>query len=157
MLYNRYQIYSIDWLKLDKKNEIISTIPFDVTFDHLESLILESFEPKLLHLLLPKLIDLPRLFSLTMDTRNTSKDLGEVYQLVFRFTKLKRFSLSANNYKIANITISLPRADTNQISPIEYLIIHHPFTFKELSSIISYTRQLSRLEINNKSEMKQKF
>ncbi len=152
MLFNRHQLFSIDCLTLDKENEIILTIPFDVSFDHLESLFLESYEPKLLDLLLQKLIDLPRLFSLTMDTYNTSKDLGEIYQLIFRLPKLKHFSLSASDYKIANITISLPRAATNQISPIEYLIIHHPFTFKELSTVISYTPQLSRLEINNESE-----
>jgi hypothetical protein len=156
MSFNRHQIFSIDCLTLDNKNEIISTIPFDISFDHLESLIFESYKPKLLYSLLRKLINLPRLFSLTIDTYSTVKNLGEIYQLILRLPKLKRFSLSANEDKMVNIIISLPKAATNQISPIEHLIIYHPFTFKELSSITSYTSQLSRLEINNESEMKQK-
>jgi hypothetical protein len=157
MLFNRHQIFSIDCLTLDKKDKIISTIPFDVSFNHLESMVLESFKPKLLDLLLPKLIDLPRLFSLTMDTYNTSKDLREIYQCIFCLPKLKHFSLSANEDKIANITISLRRAAANQISPIEYLIIHHPFTFKELSTIISYTPRLRRLNLINESTIKSNF
>jgi hypothetical protein len=43
---------------------------------------------------------------------------------------------------------------TNKISLIEDLIIDHPFTFIELSAIISYTPQLRRLNVTNESEIK---
>jgi hypothetical protein len=52
------------------------------------------------------------------------------------------------------MTISVPIAAINQISPIEHLTIDHPFTFNELSTIISYTPQLRRLNLSNESRIK---
>ncbi len=154
MVFNRHQILSIDYLTLSNENRIISIVPIDFSFNHLEYLVLDLGQPKILYSLLPELINLPRLFSLTIDTYNYIKDLGEIYQLLFRLPKLRFLKFSANEHRSPLMSISLPIAATNQISPIEHLSIDHPFTFKELSTIISYTPQLHRLNLINESIIK---
>jgi hypothetical protein len=153
-MFNRHQILSIDGLTLSNENRIISIFPIDFSFNHLESIVLDLVQPKILYSLLPKLINLPRLFSLTMDIYNTIKDLGAIYQLIFHLPKLRFLKFSANEHRSPVMTISMPIAATNQISPIEHISIDHPFTFNELSTIISYAPQLRRLNLINESTIK---
>jgi hypothetical protein len=153
MQFNKHQILSINYLTLKNEDRIISILPIDFSFNHLEYLILDLVQPKILYSLLPKLMNLPRLRSLTINTFDTIEDLGEIYQFIFRIPKLKFFKFFANEYKSPVMSISLPIATTNHMSPIEHLSIDHPFTFIELSSIISYTPQLHRLNLCNESIM----
>ncbi len=89
MHFNKHQILSIDYLTLKNEDPIISILPIDFSFNYLEYLILDLVQPKILYSLLPKLINLPRLRSLTLDTFDIIEDLGEIYQFIFRIPKLK--------------------------------------------------------------------
>jgi hypothetical protein len=128
--------------------------PIDLSFNRLESLDIDSTKPTIIYSLLSKLINLPNLFSLTINTYNTIKDLNTIYQLIFNLPKLRSINISAHEYKTTAMNVSLPMATRNESSSIEHLIINHPFTFMELSAITSYTPHLRRLNIINESKMK---
>ncbi|CAF5026192.1 unnamed protein product [Rotaria sp. Silwood1] len=151
-LYNKNQVLSIHlWLSTNN-NQIMSSFTIDLSFIRLESLVFSLIEPDLLISLLPKLTNLPRLFSLTIDTWSDLKDLGNIYQLIFNLPKLRYIKYIAMESNDVDITISLPIATNKQVNAIEYLIIDHPCAYDELSTIISYTPQLRRLKFLNLSE-----
>jgi len=64
--FNKNQILSIHFLSSTHK-KMISSLNIDCLFTRLESLVFLSIEPDILISLLPKLIHLPRLFSLTIN------------------------------------------------------------------------------------------
>jgi hypothetical protein len=64
--FNKNQILSIHFLSSTYK-KLISSLNIDCLFTRLESLVFLSIEPDILISLLPKLIHLPRLFSLTIN------------------------------------------------------------------------------------------
>ncbi|CAF1480761.1 unnamed protein product, partial [Rotaria sordida] len=113
---------------------------------HLESLALARIKLTTFNSLLSNLTCLPRLFSLTIDAWRTLKDLSDVYRLIFTLPKLKYIKCIAEDLKRS---ISLPFASKNQTSTIEHLVIDHSCTFKELSTILSYTPQLRHLHFSH--------
>jgi hypothetical protein len=80
--FNKNQILSIHFLSSTHK-KMISSLNIDSSFNRLESLVFHSIEPDILISLLPKLIPLPRFFSLTINTRNILKDLTGIYRFIF--------------------------------------------------------------------------
>jgi len=126
------------------------SLNIDSSFNHLESLVFYSIEPYMLSSFLAKLVDLPRLFSLTIDTQKSLNNLTDVYRFIFNLSKLKYLRLFAMDPKHTGLTISLPMNINKQFSNIKYLIIDHPCSFKELFSIISYTSQIIRLSFIHK-------
>jgi len=144
LLHHKHQIISICPLITDN-NHIISTFNINSSFIHLQSIVCWLMEIDILRLMMPRLASLPSLISLFINTDNTLNDLYEIYYLIFDLSKLKYFKFTATSTDNSDIIISLPNANENSISPIEYLIIDHPCTFNELFSIISYTPQLYHL------------
>jgi hypothetical protein len=65
---------------------------------------------------------------------------------MFDLSKLKynKFSLCGKK-----LSISLPMATNKQLTAIKYLIIQHSLIFSELSTIISYTPELYRLDFRH--------
>ncbi|CAF0869307.1 unnamed protein product [Rotaria sordida] len=145
ILLNKDQIFSIHLTSSTHNNQIISLLNIDSSFIHLESLFFSSIELNILTLLLPKLTQLPRFFSLTIDTRQTLKDLSDVYRLIFNLPKLKYIKFSAVEPENIDVTVSLPITTNKQVSTIKYLVIDHPCAFNELFTIISYTSQICHL------------
>ncbi|CAF5018528.1 unnamed protein product [Rotaria sp. Silwood1] len=141
LLINKHQIYSLH-LWILQNEHFFSSFPIDSSLDHLESLALTRIKLTTLSSLLSNLTYLPRLFSLTIDAWRTLKDLSDVYRLIFTLPKLKYIKCIAEDLKRS---ISLPFALKNQTSTIEHLVIDHSCTFKELSTILSYTPQLRHL------------
>ncbi|CAF4138930.1 unnamed protein product [Rotaria sordida] len=144
--FNKNQIFSIHLWISENTNQIISSFTIDSSFNCLESLIFDSIEPDILISLLPKLICLPRLFSLIIDTCSIEKDLGDIYRLIFNLPKLKYIKYTAIESNDFDIKISLPIATNEQISSIEHLIMDHPCALDELFVIISYTPYLRHLK-----------
>ncbi|CAF1363935.1 unnamed protein product [Rotaria sordida] len=144
--FNKNQIFSIHLWISENTNQIISSFTIDSSFNCLESLIFDSIEPDILISLLPKLICLPRLFSLIIDTCSIEKDLGDIYRLIFNLPKLKYIKYTAIESNDFDIKISLPIATNEQISSIEHLIMDHPCALDELFVIISYTPHLRHLK-----------
>ncbi|CAF4217004.1 unnamed protein product [Rotaria sp. Silwood2] len=143
---NKDQIFSIHLWLSENTSQIISSLNIDSSFIRLESLIFNSIEPDLLNTLLSKLICLPRLFSLIIDTWSTQKELGDTYRLIFNLPKLKYIKYTAMESNDIDITISLPIVTDEQLTSIEHLIIDHPCAIDELFAITSYTPNLRRLK-----------
>ncbi|CAF5059390.1 unnamed protein product [Rotaria sp. Silwood1] len=156
-LLHKDQIFSIHLTLSTHINQIISSLNIDSSFNRLESLVFSSIEPNILTLLFPKLIRLPCLFSLTIDTRQTLKDLSNIYEFIFDLPKLKYVKFSAGVPEDINVTVSLPIATNKQVNAIKYLFIDHPCAFNELFTIISYTPEICHLYFIHKKGSTLKF
>ena len=128
----------------------LSTFNIDLPFIHLESLVLDSIEPEILHSFISKLIDLPRLFSLTIKTWYTRKNFNDIYQFIFQLPKLRYLKFSAIKSTNSKITVPVFIPSNHQSNSIEHLVIDHPCTVKNLFAIVSHTSQLSRLNFTLK-------
>jgi len=106
-------------------------------------------DPPILCSLIPDLICLPRLFSLTIDMEYNSEYLDDIYQPIFALQKLRYLKCLAEE---SDVNVSIPFALNNQFSTIEDLIINHSCTFDELSVILSYTPELRRLNFSQLDE-----
>ncbi|CAF1044257.1 unnamed protein product [Rotaria sp. Silwood1] len=140
---NRHKIFSIDLCSIIKNNSI-SWLTFDSSLMCLESLSIRQKLDNLISILL-NLAYLPRLFYLTIDISNNSKNINDIYQLIFTLPILKSLIIRSGHY----IKISLPMVTNQRLSTIEYLSIDHSWTYNELFSITSYTPQLRRLQLCN--------
>ncbi|CAF5122985.1 unnamed protein product, partial [Rotaria sp. Silwood1] len=144
LLNNKHQILSFRICLPREKCEFFSSLSIDSSFNHLESVFLNSFSPAILMSLLTNLSCLPRLFSLTIDTELLSTDLSEAYRLILVLPKLKYATISAFSSIGPKL---LPIATDEQTSTIEHLIINHDCTLNELCILLSYTPKLYRLNL----------
>ncbi len=147
ILRNRHKILSIHLLKFYRDNETVSSLNIDSSFIHLQSLVMNSLGPEIIRLLFPQFVCLPRLFSLSIHTWYTFKDLSDIYQLIFQLPKLKYMNFAGYMPQHLDKPVSLPIATSEEFSPIEHLILDHHCTFEQLCNIISCTPQLRRLNI----------
>ena len=148
MEFNRYQMLSLHLSLTSKENVgLVTACPLDSSFVHLESVSICSIESDTLFSLLPTLSSLPRLFSLSIRLSYELHALTKVYESVLRLPKLKFFKLSSLEYRNHLEPLSLPMASSQSLSPIEHLVIEHPFSSTDLSAILSYTPHLSRLKL----------
>ncbi|CAF4365997.1 unnamed protein product [Rotaria sp. Silwood2] len=147
---NKYQIISLhsDNQSLINKFNILYTI--DLSFNHLQSIILHEIATFQLMKLLFRLKSLPRLFSLTVFLDHCDDDLGDIYRVVFHLSYLKYFKLNISDYQALNLNI--PIATNAQFSSIEYLVIYHRLTLNELTNLLSHTPQLTHLCCFNVTE-----
>jgi hypothetical protein len=139
-----------DYMRIisEQKKQILSLrlmytlMPFDSSFTRLESLIIIDLnsDDLIQHLLV--LILLPRLQSLILCIGYHFKDFRDMYRLIFNLPVLKYMKFSSEVYEPL---IPLSIATNDQFSTIEYLIIDHSCSLKDLISIVSYTSRLSRL------------
>jgi hypothetical protein len=120
-----------------------SLFSIDSSFDRLESLSLTGIHPNTLSSCLIKLDRIPRLYSLTIDTKNGFDDLQVVYRSIFALPALKfyKFMISEGDNRT-----SLPMANQNQFSTIKYLDMAHSCSIDELTHIVSYTPELRHLK-----------
>jgi hypothetical protein len=131
-----------------QKSQILSLrlmytlVTFDSSFTRLESLIIIGLKSDDLLQHLSVLILLPRLRSLILSIGYNSKDLRDIYRLIFNLPVLKYIKFSSEAYQPS---IPLSIATHDQFSSIEYLIINHSCDLNDLISIFSYTPRLSRL------------
>ncbi|CAF4202579.1 unnamed protein product, partial [Rotaria sordida] len=142
ILLNKHQIFSIDlYIPLQNKH-FFSLFSIDSSLDHLESLTLSQLDSNVLSSVIFNLSSLPRLFSLTINKFNSSKDLTDTYRIVLALPVLKYYKFSAENL---DLSISFPISNNKQFSTIKYLVIDHFCTASQLHAILSYTPQLERL------------
>lgn len=139
---NRHHISSLQLLNMIVIDRCFQLFTLDSSFVRLESLVLHYIDVETLLPLLFKLCLLPRLFSLTISLYYGSQDFSEIYRRIFSILSLKYNKFTAGVYKPF---ISLPIASKERFSNIEYLVIHHDYTLKELLVLLSYTPRLSHL------------
>jgi hypothetical protein len=121
-------------------NLLLTPIYIDSSFHRLQSLVLMETEQKKLMLILEKLINLPRLRSLTIDEIRSFPDLTAIYRIILALPMLTYYKISV---EYSEESISLPISI--QPSPLEYLIMNHSCTFNDLSVVLSYTSHLRHL------------
>ena len=146
--HSRHRIISFH---LSARNNSLFSI--NSSFDHLQSLSLIGIHPQTLPPLLIQLSRVSRLCSLTIDTWNDfDDDLQTIYRSIFALPVLKfyKFTLSEMNDRICGI--SLPMANPNQLSTIQYLEMTHSCSIDELGHIVSYTPELRHLKFINNDE-----
>jgi hypothetical protein len=146
---NRKQVFSIHLLMSNKINQLASILFIDSSLHRLQSLVLIEPELDTLMTILEKLIYLPRLCSLTIKKLRYFHDLTAIYRLILALPMLTYCKISTLSF---NVSISLPMS--TQPSPLKYLIINDSCSFKELSTILSYTPQLRHLDFMEPTNMK---
>jgi len=139
ILSNKYKIISINLYDQTLINLFCTLCNIDLSFNRLESLVLNGIKINQLLPLLMNLMDLPRLFSLNICLIGDYEDLDHVYQLIFYLPFLKYIKLST---AIDERTELLPISMPDQISTIEHLNINHRCTLHELNFILSCTSNL---------------
>ncbi|CAF1265020.1 unnamed protein product, partial [Adineta steineri] len=141
-------IFSISIRTCRRATEVISLCNFDSSYQDLHCLIFNINQPNIIPLILPKLTQLPRLYSLIIENIQKLKIICKIYPLVLNLSKLKYFKLQAY---LADLYAdhSLPTAATNeQLSSIEHLIIDHDCTVQQLISFLSSTPKVHQLEFS---------
>jgi hypothetical protein len=151
---NKHRIISLNLSHPSNIHLFLSMCTIDLSFNRLESLVLNGIRSYKLVLLLFALPSLPRLFSMNIKLDDNLHDLNDIYQLIFRLPLLKsnKFSLSAYEESIL-----LPIAKDDQFSAIEYLDINHSCTLNELIAMLSYTPRLRHLICDRLIESDQKI
>ncbi|CAF3243238.1 unnamed protein product [Rotaria sp. Silwood2] len=141
---NKHIVISLSLLNVLTVKQFFSLYNIDFSFNRLQSLVLHGIKlDKLLPLLLG-LTCLPQFFSLFIYLDDNSKDLTDLYQLIFNLPFLNYNKLVSNSHRRL---ISLPIDDIQQFTNIKYLFINHYCTCDNLFDILLYTPQLSRLNV----------
>jgi hypothetical protein len=149
---NRHRIISLRLSHIWAIRRFVRYITNDLSFDHLESLILNVTTKEKLEPLLKQLNSLPRLFALVIDIKGSSENLGNIYKSIFQLPSLKYCKVSYNEcQKSSFLSIALNKP----ISPIECLVIDHSCTFEDLIIILPCTPELRRLTCTNVSKSSQ--
>ena len=121
------QILSIRINVADSPCLTASLFIVNLRYIHLESLVFSTIEADPLHRLLQNLAELPRLFSLKIDTRSSLdlKQINYAYQLVFALPKLNSFGFDTDTQDdlvIRLLSLSIPQ----QMSCIIRLFMGQP-------------------------------
>ncbi|CAF3837278.1 unnamed protein product [Adineta steineri] len=149
ILPNKHRIHSLHLSNPCLYDDISSPIHILSQFLHLKTLSLNNIESKYLKYLLPKLVSLPYLSSLSITCRDIIRSRTPIYYRIIRLRALKYCSLSVERFdcgESSSLTI-------NEYNPIEHLIIKHDITTNELYSLLSHVPQLRRLNVSDISSL----
>jgi hypothetical protein len=143
---NKHHIISFDFDSESNLIEFMNSFIIDSLYLRLQSIILNPISTYKFSILLFYLKSLPNLSSLSVCLNNCFYNLGDIYQVIFHL-RLKYFRIAVPQHPYLCITI--PIADQNQFSSIEYLLIYHRCTLNKLTSILFHTPRLSHLHCFN--------
>lgn len=140
---NQHRIYSL-YLSNHHLHDSASS-PFHTfsQFHCLQTLRLDNIESKQLQTILPSLVSLQYLSSLSIHTLDHVKNKVDVYCEIFRLPALKYCKLSLNT---SHYNESIPTSD-HTYSPIEHLIIVDGMSIDQIGNLLSYVPQLHRLYV----------
>ncbi|CAF0784327.1 unnamed protein product [Adineta steineri] len=150
---NKHRIYSLHLSNICLYDDVYSPIHILAECLRLETLNVNNIESKHLEYLVPVLISLPCLSSLSISSADNVQYKTYIYSQIIRMTSLKYCSLSLKGSH--HNELSLPTLD--QYSPIEHLIIKHCISNNQLYSLLSHTPQLRRLHLSDISNSWSKY
>jgi hypothetical protein len=142
MRLNRKQILSIHLVMSLDINCLLLPCFINSSFHRLQSLVLIDPKPNTLMFVLEELINLPRLYSLTIDRLDYFEDLTDIYRIILALPMLTYCKISVTD---SDLCSSLAMSTDQRSSPLQYLIMDHDINFNELSTILSYTPHLRHL------------
>ncbi|CAF0875634.1 unnamed protein product [Adineta steineri] len=145
ILPNKHRIHSLHLSNPCLYDDISSPIHILPEFLYLKTLSLDDIESNCLQYVIPILVSLPCLSSLSISSADNVQNKNSIYSQTIRLASLKYCSLSLKGSD--NNELSLPTVDKH--SPIEHLIIKHGLSNNQLYSLLSYVPQLRRLYIYN--------
>ncbi|CAF1520457.1 unnamed protein product, partial [Adineta steineri] len=147
--YHPHQIISIHSFG-ENTTKIIPIIKSDLLlFQSLQSLRLYSIKSNILLSLIDQLASFPNFYSLTLDLWIENQNCTNIYQLIFNLPKLKYFKYRIVEMKDIDIVTSLPIATDQQKTSIEYFIMDHDCSIKNLFILLSYTPNVRYLKFLN--------
>ena len=149
IMVNTHRINSLRLSHLFIYDLVSSPIRMLSNFLRLERLILDNIESNYLTALLPQLISLPILSSLTISSVGRFAEENNIYHYIFRLPTLKYCKLSIDEYFLSSNP--LPFA-VDFYSPIEYLIINSSTYLDRLYSLLSYVPQLRHFSVKTINE-----
>ncbi|CAF1043750.1 unnamed protein product [Adineta steineri] len=153
ILPNKYRIHSLHLSNPCLYDDISSPIHILSQFLRLETLSLNNIESKHLEDLLPRLVSLPCLSSLSITSINIIRDRTPIYYQIIRLPALKYCSLSFKRSFCVNSSL----LTIDKYSPIEHLIIKHSISINQLYSLLSHVPQLRRLYVSDISGSSTKY
>lgn len=141
LLPNIHRIISI-YLSHQLPIEYFSThYLFHSSYLRLEALTLDQFKMDTFLVILPTLISLPRLFSLTLTSPDKFQSRNTVFSLLLSLPVLKYCKLSLN---LSQSYSSSSFIGTNETSSLEHLILNTKCHLDEISELLSHTPQLRK-------------
>lgn len=141
LLPNIHRIRSI-YLSQQLPIEYFSTYySFQSSYIRLEALTLDHFKWDTLLVILPTLISLPRLFSLTLISMDQYQPRTAIYSSLLCLSVLKYCKLSW----ITSTSHSSSSFDTAEISPLEHLILDTKCHLDDIIEFLHHTPHLRRL------------
>ncbi|CAF1407883.1 unnamed protein product [Adineta steineri] len=145
ILPNKLRIHSLHLSNPCLYDDISSPIHILSQFLRLETLSLGNIELKHLEDLLPTLVSLPCLSSLSITSINIIRDRTPIYYQIIRLPALKYCSLSFKRSLCVNSSL----LTVDEYSPIEHLIIKDHISTNDLYSLLSHVPQLRRLYVSH--------
>ncbi|CAF1326299.1 unnamed protein product [Adineta steineri] len=145
ILPNKHRIHSLHLSNLCLYDDISSPIHILSQFLRLKTLSLNNIESKHLEYLLPTLVSLSCLSSLSITSNDIIRNKTPIYSQIVRLPALKYCSLSLKKSNSGDPLL----LTANEYSPIEHLIIKHDITTNELYSLLSHVPQLRRLYVSD--------
>ncbi|CAF1452423.1 unnamed protein product [Adineta steineri] len=150
--YRYHQIISLHSFG-ENTTKIISTIQSNLSsFQSLQSLVLYCIKSDILSSLIHQLASLPNFYSLTLDLWIEKQNHTNIYQLIFNLPKLKYLKYRTMDTNDIDIVISLPIATDQQKTSIEYFIMDHGCSIKDLFTLLSYTPNVRYLKFLNPTD-----
>jgi len=143
---NRHRILSLRLSNHFQCMKFFNIHPIDPSFEHLQSLTLHETTYNDILSLLPTLISLSKLTSLTISLPYLDIDPNEIYQRILQLPVLKYNKLSISRSILEDMNFNFSQ---QQISSIEYLIINHLCTAHHLNEILLCTPKLRHLTCTN--------
>ncbi|CAF1431127.1 unnamed protein product [Adineta steineri] len=143
ILPNKHRIHSLHLSNPCLYDDISSPIHILSQFLHLKTLSLNNIESKHLENLLPILVSLPCLSSLSITSIDIIVNRTAIYSQIIRLPALKYCSLSLKGSHYSEVPLPI----LDKYSPIEHLIIKHGISTNELYNLLSYISQLRRLYV----------
>ncbi|CAF4187660.1 unnamed protein product [Rotaria sp. Silwood2] len=141
---NKHRIKSLHLSNPFTVDLIFSPVRIVLKLIRLETLILDNIQSKYLPNILNRLVSLPNLHSLIIISIKSVRNLNNVYRQIFRLPALKYCKISLKEcVESESLTIA-----TDEISPIEHLVITNTIYLDELLTLLSYVPQLRRLSIH---------
>ena len=125
-------------------DEFFNYCSIDSSFTCLQSMTLHNVSEPSIFVILSSLYSLPCLYSLTLAVEeNYYYNLTPIYRLIFRLPYLKSCKVSTSDYEEHDVHV--PLSINEKHSTIERLIIKHPCTIDEITSLLLHTPALQYL------------
>ncbi|CAF3933206.1 unnamed protein product [Adineta steineri] len=146
---HRRQIISIHSYD-ESTTKIIPIIKSNLSlFQSLQSLNLCCIKSNILPSLIHQLASLPNFYSLTLDLWIEKQNHSNIYQLIFNLPKLKYLKYRTLDTKDSDIVLALSIATDQQKTSIEYFIMDHGCSIKDIFCLLSYTPNIRYLKFLN--------